>query len=189
MVSISVVAVLVAIAIPQYAKFHAKSRQIEAKASLANLYTAEKNFFFQFNEFTVNLNNAGFGALGKGLRYATGFDINGPGIPCKGYTDNDAAPPEGVTPGSLKYLWNCDEAVSKSGQTFVLSTGWKFVNGICTAQPPLPSGTSTDCDSTAGQPRFRASAVGDPHNVVGPKSIDGWTIDEKKNVLNSSPGI
>ncbi len=189
MVSISVIGVLAAIAVPLYSKFHAKSRQIEAKASLANLFAAERNFFIQFNMYTVNLNNAGFGALGKGLRYATGFDVNGMGVPCVGYANGEAtAPPEGVEAGSPKFVWNCDEFVNKE-QTFELSAEWKMTGIYCKAQPKLPLGTSTTCDDTSGQVSFRAAAVGDPHNKLGPQSVDGWTIDEKKVIVNSSPGI
>ena len=179
---------MVAIAVPQYAKFHAKSRQIEAKASLSNLYVAEKTFFTQFNQYTVNLNNAGFGALGKSLRYATGFDVNGSGVPCYNYTDRDSAPPEGVQQGSTKFAWNCDEHVIKE-QTFELPAVWGTALNFCKVQPKLPQGTTTNCDSTSGASTFRACAVGDPHNKVGQQNIDGWTIDEKKQILNPSPGI
>lgn len=188
-VSVAVIAVLIAIAVPLFAKFQAKSRQIEAKASLANLYAAEHNFFIQFNQYTVNLNNAGFGALGKGLRYATGFDANGTGVPCTSYSPDDGAPPELVESGNMKFVWNCHESINKSGQTFDLPMEWSTENGYCKLQPKLPAGTITNCDASRGKASFRAAAVGDPKNKIGPLSNDGWTVDDQKIFLNSSPGL
>jgi type IV pilus assembly protein PilA len=73
MVVVAIIGILAAIGIPQYSKFQAKTRQSEAKSSLSSLYTSEVSFFGEWNKYTINLRNIGFGVTGVRLRYITGF--------------------------------------------------------------------------------------------------------------------
>ena len=45
MVVVAIIGILAAIAIPNYQRYQARTRQSEAKVSLSNVYTAEQGFF------------------------------------------------------------------------------------------------------------------------------------------------
>lgn len=66
MVVVAIIGILAAVAVPQFSKFQAKSRQSEAKSSLAALYTAEKGF---------NAEYAGFGTAFRAIGYAPAGDV------------------------------------------------------------------------------------------------------------------
>ena len=62
MVVVGIIGILAAIAVPQFSKFQARARQSEVKSNLAALFSAEKAFFSEWNHYTVDVANAGFGA-------------------------------------------------------------------------------------------------------------------------------
>jgi type IV pilus assembly protein PilA len=55
MIVVAIIGVLAAIAIPNFMKFQAKSRQIEAKANLAAIYTALEAFRGEYGSYTTDL--------------------------------------------------------------------------------------------------------------------------------------
>ena len=58
MIVVAIIGILAAIAIPNFLKFQAKSKQSEAKTNLKGIYTAETGFFGEVNSYgdfqTVN---------------------------------------------------------------------------------------------------------------------------------------
>jgi prepilin-type N-terminal cleavage/methylation domain-containing protein len=60
LVSVAVIGILAAMAVPSFKKYTRKSRQSEAKMSLASLYVAEKNAFAEFTTYASCLNVLGF---------------------------------------------------------------------------------------------------------------------------------
>ena len=73
MVVVAIIGILAAVGIPQFSKFQAKSRQSEIKANLGALFTAENAFRSEYNHYSIDLRNVGFGVQGRGLRYDLGF--------------------------------------------------------------------------------------------------------------------
>lgn len=187
MVVVAIIGILAALGIPQYSKFQAKTRQSEAKASLGSVFTAEVSFYSEWNVYSVDLRNIGFGVSGAGLRYATGFTSTA----CIAYgTTNLNAPGETA---AISNTWSCGSNVnistSATRATWKLPTNFTVASDNCTAVAALPTGTSSACDSTAGTQSFRAVAYGDPNTNIGANAVDGWTIDQAKVIKNSTPGI
>ncbi len=73
MVVVAIIGILASIAIPQYSKFTAKSRQSEAKIGLSGIYTALRTFQSEHGQFTACLVDAGFGVEGAKRYYSLGF--------------------------------------------------------------------------------------------------------------------
>lgn len=73
---VAIIGLLAAIALPNFIKFQARSKQSEAKANLRALYTAEKAFFQEKDRFSPDVSQIGFGADGsKRLDRAFLYDI------------------------------------------------------------------------------------------------------------------
>jgi type IV pilus assembly protein PilA len=72
MIAVVIIGILAAIAIPNYQKFQRKSRQAEAKATLAGMYTSEKTFVAEYGGPTDDLGAMGFAAEGR-IVYRCGF--------------------------------------------------------------------------------------------------------------------
>lgn len=187
MVVVAIIGILAALGIPQYSKFQAKARQSEAKASLGSLFTAESSFYAEWNVYSVDLRNIGFGVSGARLRYATGFSA---GTACTNYaTTAPNAPTEGTT---LANTWSCGSNVNVSSATqatFQLPTNFTVAANQCSAVAALPGGTASSCVATAGAQAFVGVAYGDPNTNIGAPAVDGWTIDQAKVIRNSTPGI
>lgn len=190
MVVVAIIGILAAIGIPQYSKFQAKTRQTEAKSSLTALFASEASFMAEWNQYTRDLKNVGFGVTGTRLRYATGFSA---GSACTGYTTSGGAPAEVTT---MSNTWSCGTAVNlsssvNSASAWQLGSGFTLsANGYnCGAIPTLPTGTTPSCVATTGAQVFVAAAIGDPNANIGANPPDGWTINEKKLLSNSTPGI
>ncbi len=174
MVVVAIIGVLAAIGIPQYSKFQAKTRQTEAKSTLSALFTAESSFMSEFNQYSVDLRNIGFGVSGNKLRYVAGFVA---GTACTSYTTTGGAPAEST---AATNTWSDGTNVNIGSG----AANFAFVPGSRTL-----TGTTSACDASAGTQSFRAMAIGDPNANVSTTAFDGWTIDEKKLLSNSTPGI
>ena len=59
MIVVAIIGILAAIAIPNFLRFQAKSKQSEAKELLSTVYTAEQAYFAEQNEYAA-LGAAGF---------------------------------------------------------------------------------------------------------------------------------
>src|SRR6202047_1066174 len=60
MIVVAIIGILAAIAIPNFIKFQARSKQSEAKANLKAIFTAEKAFFQEKNRFSTLTGEVGF---------------------------------------------------------------------------------------------------------------------------------
>src|SRR4051812_31187696 len=72
MIVVAIIGILAAIAVPNFVRFQAKSRQAEARADLAAIYTAEKAFQQEWREYFGVLVEAGYRMEGRFL-YNHGF--------------------------------------------------------------------------------------------------------------------
>jgi type IV pilus assembly protein PilA len=163
MVVVAIIGILSAIGIPQYQKFQGKARQSEAKNHLGALFTAQKSFQLEWNSYSVDLRNVGFGVEGTGLRYVVGFTA---GAACTSYPSGSA--PTEVT--TVSNTWSDGSAVNTAGATWGAGTITKTI-----------SGTATSCSTTA----FSSAAIGDPTNTVSATPRDQWNINQNKNMTNS----
>ena len=60
MIVVAIIGILAAIAIPNFIKFQARSKQSEAKANLKAMFTAEKAFFHEKDRFSTLVGEVGF---------------------------------------------------------------------------------------------------------------------------------
>ena len=69
MIVVAIIGVLAAIAIPNFIKFQARSKQSEAKANLKAIFTAQKAYFAENDKYSAEMGKIGF-APERGNRYA-----------------------------------------------------------------------------------------------------------------------
>jgi len=60
MIVVAIIGILAAIAIPNFIKFQARSKQSEAKANLKAIFTAQKRFFQEKDRFSSLTGEVGF---------------------------------------------------------------------------------------------------------------------------------
>src|SRR5204862_2869270 len=87
MIVVAIIGILAAIAIPNFIKFQARSKQSEAKANLKAAFTAEKAFYAEKDKYSVFVTEVGF-VPERNNRYAY-FMTNGTAA-----LSNRAAPQE-----------------------------------------------------------------------------------------------
>jgi type IV pilus assembly protein PilA len=66
---VAIIGVLAAIAIPNFVKFQARSKQSEVKANLKSLFTAQRAYFQEKHKYVETINDLGFRPE-RGNRYA-----------------------------------------------------------------------------------------------------------------------
>ena len=69
MIVVAIIGILAAIAVPNFIKFQAKSKQSEAKTMLRSYFTTQRHQFSERDSFTSNLSELGFSPE-RGNRYA-----------------------------------------------------------------------------------------------------------------------
>jgi type IV pilus assembly protein PilA len=69
MIVVAIIGILAAIAIPNFIKFQARSKQSEAKSNLKGLFTAQKSFFQEKDRYSAVAGAIGFSPE-RGNRYA-----------------------------------------------------------------------------------------------------------------------
>ena len=68
MIVVAIIGILAAIAIPNFIRFQARSKQSEAKSNLKSLFTAERSFYQEKDRYSVFINEIGFSPE-RGTRY------------------------------------------------------------------------------------------------------------------------
>lgn len=77
MMVVVIIGVLAGVGIPQYQKFQMKARQSEVKSLLSSMYTSQKAFYAEWNQYYSDFNAVGYGLSGA-LGYRVTF--NAPGV-------------------------------------------------------------------------------------------------------------
>lgn len=165
MVVVAIIGVLASIGIPRYQKFQAKARQSEAKLALAALFTAEESFRQEWNQFSVDLKNIGFGVQGARLRYFTGFVA---GSACTSYSTGFGAPAESTTSANT---WSNGTNVNTGGAS------WAYT----LASYPASGSSCSSSTFTAMAYGNPAATASDPGNTNG----DTWTVNQVKLIANT----
>ena len=94
MIVVAIIGILAAIAIPNFLKFQAKSKQSEAKTNLKGIYTAETGYFGENNSYGT-FPQANWEPVGKSRYHftLTGADSGGPDATEEGATSVSGAGP------------------------------------------------------------------------------------------------
>lgn len=98
MIVVAIIGILAAVAIPNFQRFQAKARQSEARASISAIYTAEKAFFQEWQQYFADFQAIGYIPEGQ-FRYEHGFSgagVAAPGAYTGDFTGDGAADPGGA---------------------------------------------------------------------------------------------
>lgn len=164
MVVVAIIGILAAIAVPNYQKFTAKSKQSEAKSNLSAIYSAERAFFAEWQMYTAGFSALGYSPSGS-LRYLHGFTA-GIALPAN-------HPMGATTPADITSTTYCPIGAAFS------------VSGCRTLNTPLAPGALFASPVVAGPPStFVAAANGD---IDGDAVRDQWTIDNNKSLIQPLP--
>jgi type IV pilus assembly protein PilA len=156
MIVIAIIGVLAAIAIPNFIKFQARSKQSEARANLKSIFTAEKAFFQEKDRFSTLTGEIGFEPE-RNNRYAY-FMAPGPTVEAR----NTATIPQattftGIAVDTFKYSSALDQAYSDT---------------ICKTKAGLTGTPAT---------RFDAVALG---NIDADVTVDQWSISSASRTFS-----
>ncbi|HEY4886938.1 MAG TPA: prepilin-type N-terminal cleavage/methylation domain-containing protein [Myxococcales bacterium] len=160
MIAVAIVGLLAAVAIPNFMKFQARSKQSEAKTNLKALFTAEKAFKLEKDRYSSLVGEIGFSPE-RNNRYAYYLDSTPTLEDRSGPTVTPATTINGISVDTFKYA-DAD---------------------------PDPGTWPTTCSQTpaviADPPSFLAAAAG---NLDADDTIDHWTISDQSRILTGSGG-
>jgi len=162
MIVVAIIGILAAIAIPNFIRFQARSKQGEAKANLKSLFTAERSLYQEKDKYYSTIRDIGF-APERGNRYA--YFVGG------GTCENRAVSPATTAPADSCITVDVFKFTSAGAVAVGTNAGapaWTSANKPPTANPGgvLPA-TCPACE-------FSGFASGNIDNeTVG---IDQWYI-------------
>jgi type IV pilus assembly protein PilA len=171
MIVVAIIGILAAIAIPNFIRFQARSKQGEAKANLKAMFTAERSFFQEKDRYSQYQNEVGFSPE-RGNRYAYRLEKT---TCASGAEDRSAAT---TTPGQNDTCVQVDvlKYTSESGNPLPTFTAAK--GGMPNADPGV-YGTCPSCN-------FMGTATG---NIDNDAAYDSWFISsETKAGISSACG-
>jgi type IV pilus assembly protein PilA len=207
MIVVAIIGVLASIAVPQYSKFQAKSRQSEVRIQLGGAYTVEQSFAAENSTYTGCLGQVGYNRDGTKFYYTIGF---APGL-------SAAA---GCMPGSVAagacnvYQWvYCDGVNTNNGCAAGAPTYIASATGVCASntasndmfpanisEPNSPAGTVSAAGAPSVQgdvPAAPAASLSSNNFILGAAGkvlskatlVDQWTIDQSKQMINNKSGL
>ena len=158
MIVVAIIGILAAIAIPNFIKFQARSKQSEAKANLKAIFTAEKAFFQEKDRFSSLTGEVGFEPE-RNNRYAY-FLTNSGSIEARtGSVITQATTYTGIAVDTFKYGSALNQAYADTACSQVAGT----------------TGTPATI--------FVASALG---NIDADTTVDQWSISSESRTLSGS---
>jgi type IV pilus assembly protein PilA len=191
MITVGIIGITTAIAVPSYLERQARGRQTEAKINLATIYTDEKTYSIQANGYTACLSNIGFTpendryyAIGfKSISGNCGTNKAGTSIKCSEYLEYPNA--SGTTCSSSYYTAEIlakaavgtTPAIPAADATYICPATRKTsssVNNLDLVKANLP-------DTILNSTNFKAGAAG---NIRSKAQYDKWTIDQDMNLIN-----
>jgi len=157
MIVVAIIGILAAIAIPNFIKFQARSKQSEAKANLKAVFTAQKAFFQEKDRFSTLTGEVGFEPE-RNNRYA--------------YF---------LAPGTTIELRDTTAIVQATTYTGVAVDTFKYTSALNQVY------ADTVCNSKAGltgspATRFDAVALG---NVDADATVDQWSIASDSRIFTA----
>jgi type IV pilus assembly protein PilA len=159
MIVVAIIGILAAIAIPNFIKFQARSKQSEAKTNLKGMFQAMKSFYAERDGYGTNLQSVGF-IPERGNRYAYSIDSTGTWQGRTASSISAATQPAQIEVDSYKYVG----AISRPATTSTNIT--VYLDGAA---------TSADCPGvvTGSNGAFCGMATGTVDNDV---EMDQWAV-------------
>jgi len=168
MVAVSIVGIGAAIAIPNYQKYTARSRQTEAKIQLSSVFVAEKAYSTEAGAYTACVSKIGVKTYGPSTYYEIGFT--------SAASTASLCGTNGTTPCNSTIAGAC-----VTGTDTVIAANAYENSGL-----GLP-GNANFPGVGVGVAAFSAGAAG---NISGSAAgFDQWTINHLKVLNNNASGI
>ncbi len=178
MVVVAIIGILATIAVPNFTKFQAKSKQANAKVELSGLYTAEKAFFTEYTTYHGNLPYINY-------------------VP-DGYPISDSAAggqcpvASSSLPANFQRIYNVgfknDDTTPVISSSNPPCTGFSnygaYVGGRAVSGLDLED--IARITITGSSASFKAQAVG---KISASSNVDKWTIDDNKILSNVQVGF
>ncbi|AUN96639.1 type II secretion system protein [Bacteriovorax stolpii] len=163
MVVVAIIGILSAIAVPNFKKYQAKSKQSEAKIQLAAVYSTEVGSQADYDTFGTCIGDLGYETPPKGY-YIVGFSAS----------DATSLAQINARAGSA--------ICTATGSKFAVDPGNKLTaSGVATAASDL---TGTSVSTTA----FTAAAAANISGTGTSPYKDLWRINEAKSLTNNTIG-
>jgi type IV pilus assembly protein PilA len=156
MIVVAIIGILAALAIPNFMKFQARSKQSEAKANLKSVFTAEKSYYAEHDTYSPYVADIGF-APERGNRYAYFVGDTVTLTVRDDATDKTTKDDTGIAVDTLKYGAGANQA---AGPTL---TGTNVAYTADTAAGPVT--------------KFSAGAAGNIDTET--TGIDSWQISSE----------
>ena len=186
MIVVAIIGLLAALAIPNFIRFQARSKQSEVKANLKGLFTAAKSYYQEKDTYSSCIKKIGFSPeRGNRYRYSVNTTVRGDET-CN--TSETRATAAGVTA-------NTDGAVMADTFKYGTGVGITAANaaapGRCTRPSPRPVRASSSSPTWSVSPRtssdpngsFGGGAHGDIDNDA---NLDLWYVS---SVASTTAGI
>ena len=191
MIVVAIIGVLASIAVPQYSKFQAKSRQSEVKIQLGATYTVEQSFAAENSTYSACLGQIGYNRDGTKFYYTMGFK--------SGVAAGTANCGPGAAVGNClntqwSYTGGAYAGVASAACTDIVSSTF-FVANI--SEPTSPAGVTSAINVPTVQDDLKNTAIDPTSFVIGgagkilskANNVDLWTIDNNKQILNITSGL
>lgn len=170
MIVVAIIGILAAVAIPNYQKYQARSRQTEARIGLGAIFAAEKGFQAEHGSYTACLNAAGYAPEGARQYYSQGFGADG-GTGC--------GPAGGQS--CLQTSWGAGAGTC----TFVAGAAFFNANAFTPPAAAATTGANIPAGLIPTQGTFQAGAAG----FVSTAVADVWAINDLKALSNATTGL
>jgi type IV pilus assembly protein PilA len=191
MIVVAIIGVLASIAVPQYSKFQAKSRQSEVRIQLGATYTVEQSFAAENSTYTLCLGQTGYNRDGTKFYYTIGFD------------DTSAGATTSCQPGAAGvgactvYQWQFDNTVTPAAYAAGATCSVAPLSTQFPANIAEPGNSPTTQAYLTGSGAAITSSISGSTFVIGGAGFilskaakaDGWTIDNNKQILNTQSGL
>jgi hypothetical protein len=156
----------------------AKARQSEAKLTLNSAYTSENAFSIENQSFSGCLANIGFGRDGNKFFYTIGFNAVAGGCGPDGQVSCLAS--QYRAPAAAGGAWTAagTNCAANNNETYFAANSADGAAAPAATAPTLGN-VSRAAFTIGANGRIRAAAAGQ----------DVWTIDNTKNLLNTTIGL
>jgi type IV pilus assembly protein PilA len=166
MIVVAIIGILAAIAIPNFIKFQARSKQSEAKANLKGMFTTQKSWFQEHDEYSNSVHRIGYSPE-RGNRYAISNGAYGVGS-----GEDRSKAPAGVATTDASISVDTFKFTTipqwPAASAATVAPGW-IAGGSGIASPASPGGIAGTCPTC----EFSSYALGNADNDA---SIDSWYI-------------
>jgi type IV pilus assembly protein PilA len=156
MIVVAIIGILAAIAIPNFIKFQARSKQSEVKSNLKAMFTAQRAAYQEYDGYGNLINRIGFNPE-RGNRYT--YDMSGAGfVNWQDRSTSQVSTETGVEADTFK---------------------WGSTNGISAIQPSAFSSYL----AIGNTGNFTATAAG---NIDNDTTLDQWSISSESRASGAT---